>query len=93
VPRSSEPRESQAHGVSNYGFSQGQSENQGGHFQKGFVAESTGYFLMNFKVDSETLAASIKTGDIQDPLLPMQKALDMLAASKPEFDKMLKLAK
>ena len=48
---------------------------------------------MNFKVDSETLAASIKTGDIQDPLLPMQKALDMLAASKPEFDKMLKLAK
>ncbi len=61
--------------------------------KKGFAVESTGYCFKTFEVDSEILAASIKTGDIQDALTPMQKVLDLLAESKSEFDDMLKLAK
>jgi hypothetical protein len=61
--------------------------------KKGFAAENTGYFFKTFEVDSEKLAASIKTGDIQDALTPMQKVLDLLAESKSAFDDLLKLAK
>jgi hypothetical protein len=61
--------------------------------KKGFTVESTGYFFKTFEVDSEKLADSIKTGDIQDALTPMQKVLDLLVESKSEFDDMLKLAK
>jgi hypothetical protein len=60
---------------------------------RGFVPENTGYFFRAFEVDSEKLAASMKSGDIMDALAPMRNALDLLAESKSDFDKILKIAR
>jgi hypothetical protein len=60
--------------------------------KKGFACEEKGRFFMEFKIDADKLIAAIQDDDFVTALQPMQDALDKLAAAKPEFDVMRKLA-